>query len=28
MVTVEANHIDIPTQGPRVLEFLKKQLNA
>jgi sugar phosphate isomerase/epimerase len=23
MVTVEANHIDIPTQGPRVLKFLK-----
>jgi hypothetical protein len=23
MVTVEANHIDIPTQSPRVLAFLR-----
>jgi sugar phosphate isomerase/epimerase len=24
MITVEANHIDVPSQGPRVLEFLKR----
>lgn len=24
LVTVEANHIDVPSQGPRVLEFLKR----